>query len=1335
MTTIKENSARQRFLSQFDSGFLPHIFEFAEIITSTKADVLMLMARKAACFVDCLEELGLVQHNSFVTTDRLLDMDTSWLKNKSIVVVDEALISGTTLFQTTNKLSESQVKSVDYRILCVNNESYSSDLIELNTPCLKLSDQQTTSLCSEIVEAISLLPLPYGVDFPQFRNLRVLARDLDEITNLLNWETHDVTSSLQREHGILSLTLVPTKPVLEKLNQQLGWKTEQGSHIFKIRLYGQLINSTRKIYLFRVMPVAVFDPFSIKRINEIWSNLISLDKSLQFFTTSTSRIRLLQYVVSARLGKLFIDSINLTTKIQPQLDLRTMGYLFPPATIMCVDNLCQSREKLFKKNVSVKSENLRAIAIRDEPPIEGNLLEVQAALTKPFLDFYNEKEKKARALALKFGKSVLNNKEHKEIMGRLSTGISLPELRSILRRLNQFLDVSKTVSMFIDFAIDRGIIVPILAERDGIIFRAYRHGEDIEFTNNEARLFCLMLKSFISSSQRNSVPHLITEKMFVLLIRIGLHKQILTRWYGTLGEDETVGIRYSLKGAVAQAKSRKIYGHNLEENVTSLLLRSGYLGASNDEGYEVKFIPPAPVKEVAVFESELIGSLFGELLYPKHNEGTKSKLTPKELTLLATCLYPNDLAGALVAEIDFFVNFWWRLNKIISQGLNQVVKLEDLRTAIKDIRDKESYFFEAINSGWWKFESFMLGEPEEIKERITKELESNPVYKAAWNSFWSTIPTTFPPELKSLVLREGSWCIRANILVRLVEIALLRKERQMQNRDQVLKMMLRSEAEIKSFTDSLASYDRNWFRRFNNDVPKLLNNNVENILIYARKQLYSLVGEARVIFDLVDTVVVPFGKPRNFVRYPHAMYIDLSPYSGQRNIWEKVYRIVNEYRARARKESGNTTKLDAIPPGQRGFEKGYWVCASGKMGRVWLMRLAETLLNELSSVAKLKLLLIANLQDDWHLLRSEINTEYRGRHFWKLARTLVENPNFKSIGSAFFYAIQTNKKDKEHLEDELLTTIPNLNSVKEDKMVIEEPFNLNVSLKQFSYSEKKKEANMRKADIGFITIVIEETRAVRSFLEKQPEFKRIQGKKSEAIFYEGSIPKAQNGQYYKVVCTQQLEQGNRSVMPAYQRLVREYNPSLIILLGIGGSISPEVGICDVVFADQIFYYDERSVTPEGTNHRGEGYRIPALLKPFINDFLVGLVADKLPSNSLLEPDFKLHFGPLGTGEAVIKYREAEERKYLLTINDKTLVLETEAGGFAQAFYEDELSKVEKANATLIVRGISDHADVKKNDDWRKIASENAVTAVVELLKSISEFAPENLFSQLVNEVD
>ena len=77
-----------RLLNCFDSDTQTELLDFCRKISETQADVYFLMARKASCFFYCLEELGLISFNGYVTSERILDMDTSWLCDKEVIRVE-----------------------------------------------------------------------------------------------------------------------------------------------------------------------------------------------------------------------------------------------------------------------------------------------------------------------------------------------------------------------------------------------------------------------------------------------------------------------------------------------------------------------------------------------------------------------------------------------------------------------------------------------------------------------------------------------------------------------------------------------------------------------------------------------------------------------------------------------------------------------------------------------------------------------------------------------------------------------------------------------------------------------------------------------------------------------------------------------------------------------------------------------------------------------------------------------------------------------------------------------------------------------------------------------
>ena len=102
------------------------------------------------------------------------------------------------------------------------------------------------------------------------------------------------------------------------------------------------------------------------------------------------------------------------------------------------------------------------------------------------------------------------------------------------------------------------------------------------------------------------------------------------------------------------------------------------------------------------------------------------------------------------------------------------------------------------------------------------------------------------------------------------------------------------------------------------------------------------------------------------------------------------------------------------------------------------------------------------------------------------------------------------------------------------------------------------------------------------------------------------------------------------------------------------------------------------------------------------------------SDNSWQDNFNLHICPIGTGEAVIGNPLSDIRIWLLLVNSKTGVVETEAAGFTSAFNET----ADGVKDILVVRGISDKADELKDDKWRQPASDNAVIVLKQFIDNI-----------------
>jgi adenosylhomocysteine nucleosidase len=249
-----------------------------------------------------------------------------------------------------------------------------------------------------------------------------------------------------------------------------------------------------------------------------------------------------------------------------------------------------------------------------------------------------------------------------------------------------------------------------------------------------------------------------------------------------------------------------------------------------------------------------------------------------------------------------------------------------------------------------------------------------------------------------------------------------------------------------------------------------------------------------------------------------------------------------------------------------------------------------------------------------------------------------------------------------------------------------------------------------RSGIGVITVLSEETSAVVAALETAGH-----GRKQihdGARFYEASIDS--DGIQVKVVATQALNVGPAPTMMAFDRLRRHYDPPVMVLVGIAGGIHSAVALGDVVVVREVIYYDARKETPGKIVRRGQTRPIPATIRHAVNDFFSSngepyAAYGQDPDGTMR--DYKVLPGPIGTGQAVIADENSAILRYLASFNDKTLAVETEAEGLAEAFYETAGTS---HGGWLAIRGISDHANADKDDAYHQIASWHAAAVLLRL---------------------
>lgn len=1414
---------REYFLSQFDRHLSTGIIEFGKKLSNTKADVFLIMARKAACFVECLEELSLTKLQGQVVTDRVLDMNTNWLQGKDVVIVDDAIVSGTTIYEVIQQLNTAGVARIRVVVICTNVDWFVPSLLHdnngksyLEEPYMQLRNEECIQVCSSIVTALSIFPRPYSVDFPMYKDTRISESVFSQVLSHYLWESDDISTTIQNENDIVSLTLTPNETFISNLDSILGFAFSK-LVICKIRLYGKSIESqrvpysksrnrhnrsARKIYNLRVLPIVILKPIHTQDINAIFESIAgSVDENGEFlianFTSAASRLRLIQHLVANYLGRLWIDNITHFTdsKISLVQDDRSINFLYPPHLLPVIHGILAQHHPIFK------SVNYQEIAAPFDPTPEyksailgDDLLSITAKLTEPFIHLYHHKELLSRQLVKIHGKEVFGQPEYKSIVTRLKKGFPITFLDNIVQYVAGKYDHKKLVSLFLDKSIDLGIVVPITGEKNGVLFRAYRHGEDVVFGEAEEKLCSVMLKSFLENSDQEDLLHFWTEKLFVLFIKIGVQKKFLKEFIYDNPPKEVVrilSVKNYLFGQVVkeqildptQSVVEPVYLNEDQKSqwLTNILVEKRILTNITVKGssrYRLNETDNSDYQNSAILEAENIGDIFGKLYANRRNK-IKPYLEDNDLVLLTSCLNPNDIAASMAAELFIFKNKWGNYRFGIFKDVVHDEKLYDVATSIRH----SNKLWTAINSGQKKYRDFLDKSGHQLIKDISEQFDER-IYKRVWMQFWSNNldweDSSIQVQLKDLITNQASWLFKANIYMRCLELLLFKMMKLSGRTDKIL---LAKDAHLQTQKDSLNKIKRKVkalkaaspldeqkispliaeekplelnIRKLTDEITNLKNtltaipeeikNLQDKMITYCSqdkeldvfvksvftacefksladfqeqklinqtiKKLDDCSAHAKLLLEQVDLIVTPFGKVEQSFDYPHVLYIQVSCRDQKQKLFFETF-ISNELLEfekevfRFKSRSG-ITSFFLVPSHKNASENSFVILGRGLNAKQRLIHFAVKIFEKWKFDSEFKMLFLPDLSTECTFnIQVKNNNNIKSGYFYDQLFKLIPK-----IDDSFPFSIGNLNG---HISPEIITEAirdsNNYFSLPKDEQDHQQTKPNSVGLVL-----SKIEKNM---DIGIITIVPPELAAVKEIFKN---CSAVKGDKTHRKYFGGFLDGA--GTQHQAVVTQQLIQGNESVISAYKDIVEEFNPKLMILFGIAGSISKDLKLCDVCIVNEVIAYDRRKETEE-LLRRGSTYRVSAVLSTLINDFFAeyGEKPRFIGAPGSPSGDFLADVGPLGSGNAVVADPLSDIKKWLLDFNSKTCAVETEAVGFANADWEEGLNKVTNPIGALVIRGISDHADSQKDDKWRIIASHNAaivLTKFVKLLPPLQE---------------
>jgi hypothetical protein len=560
--------------SCFGQDTITSIIDFGKKIIAEKADLIILMARKAVFFYDILQKIGLDFQNTEVVSNRILDFDDKFFKDKKIVIVDDSPILGTTAKKIIGELQEKATKEVKFFTFAADKNylisDFSPDYIQRiygESRDSKDNDRISSSnhllnFCYNEVKAISSLSLPYLIDFPVSQNISLSRQEFTDAYQTLKEFMFVKELPVHSDYSdVHAFSCYPNQNLKKQFITEIGENFYNNFiHCEKIRLYVQELSETN--LRIKLVPLFLFKPFTNENTKIIFDKIIG-DNHNQCFdvlNSNKAHYRFVQYYLSYSLGKYYLELCNLS-HLFPSCDEKVKNITFSK-------KISDEIKRIRFKPSLLKELNFEFETFEYEDDFQDILSKIdltkctlEESFSEIFTNLFNVRERAARNL-------------DKNYENRLQHGINLGQISEFYNSSTYFsesdtnpLSKVEQLSNFLDICNDAGISVPIICEtkaKNGC-YRAYRHGELALLTDtNKALLFYYLCEFFKDIDNTNEfIPHKLLEKISVLFFRLGVKKEkkFIKRYEEESIDDRNrlkfISIGWDLHGAILTTETKE----------------------------------------------------------------------------------------------------------------------------------------------------------------------------------------------------------------------------------------------------------------------------------------------------------------------------------------------------------------------------------------------------------------------------------------------------------------------------------------------------------------------------------------------------------------------------------------------------------------------------------------------------------------------------------------------------------------------------------------------------------------------------------------------------------
>lgn len=777
---------------------------FCDRVNHSQADTLIIMAHKAVQLFYILLAQGHIHKQvakKVIISNFALDFSCRSLKGRKIAILDDIVISGTSIASTVNRLLSFGVCQDDIEVIAIaidqdyfamnfeNTKGVSvlhCDFDPEDAPCIELS--------AVISKVFSYYGVPYDVDFPVYEGLPIQAEQLNTLHNSLFWDVTDVSNANQRAGCVDVYTLSPTQPVRHRLWTTIGADLEDCANV-KIRLYiKRYPDGSRECC---AVPMLLFREISVDSLGILYDRLKPADQAL-FLNEQVpclAQMRYLEFFVAHQLylifseitslGRGFMFRENIAKQLFGPIDgetvCRHLGVPGPGtggAPLLRFSHAAADHSSLIAqyKQSEIYLRNCEESADWAGGDAYQLGCWINQFIFNPFLWWYDTKEipvrRELREEALHY---VRDYEKIERNLFRLKNGLPMSALRQMLQDRAPDLsdrEADNAISAFLDRAIDEGIIVPTIhySEDGKYLCRAYRHGEDLPFgAADQYRLvyFLQVIGKSIRDAEggENGPPPTIAEisleKMIVLFYQMGLKQgNIFNRFLG-FDNINIIHSFLSLHGAIQGFTDAKqethIYSERDEKGnryITWLtkwlskadLIKTKQISDADESSQTIlldkveQYLKDNQRSTASGTVMEHIDSL-AELITTWYNAMAKTsrRVFRDNITALTSCANRFVYASAIATELHYFSKYWHHQALYALQDPHSSQQLVNRLTDSKDNAEYTSNITRALHSGREK----AFWRRGNYAQKVIKEVKNflNSTGTSLWAQLWDGADT------------------------------------------------------------------------------------------------------------------------------------------------------------------------------------------------------------------------------------------------------------------------------------------------------------------------------------------------------------------------------------------------------------------------------------------------------------------------------------------------------------------------------------------------------------------------------------------------------------------